>query len=547
MRFLRVTFVYLIFFLVLLVSPSLVKGAVNTDSMVGYWKFDETAQGSTVTDSSGDGHSGTPLGGGGGPNPTTDMPTTSFPDVRALDFDGNDYIEVADNSDFDESTFTVAFWVKFDTINSTHRTLVAKWDVGVRQQYTIQLTSGNVIGFWTGNGGVVSSGALTSVLTPSTGTWYHITAVADGANRALYINGTDNKYTGTGTVVGDSNVELTMASKRSSGGAYFEFLDGKMDDVRFYTRVLSDDEVDELAAGDRTTANWDGSDTTDYEDLFSWDIEAVPDPYTNVVIPDTFGQDPEMSEDVALYTLTIDPDAAFTTNCYSITYNDGGSLTNNGTFNDCPQASPSSTSSIYHPPPGFGPSGCNDQTPSGTPDLFRVDAAGTYVNLYFTTVSGASGYNVNYGLDESANQYGDNFSYSTSEWTAGRQVNGLSPNTTYYFKVQPSNGCVAGNWSKTIQVKTKGQLSNVTQFFANLKPFSSNPALVTSESSGQAVARVTKTPGSCSYTVKGGDSLWNIALAQLGSGTKYSEIMQLNPGISNGSTLKIGQTLILCK
>jgi hypothetical protein len=38
---------------------------------------------------------------------------------------------------------------------------------------------------------------------------------------------------------------------------------------------------------------------------------------------------------------------------------------------------------------------CNDNAPSGIPDLFQVDTAGTFVNLNFTTVSGAQGYQIN--------------------------------------------------------------------------------------------------------------------------------------------------------
>lgn len=54
-------------------------------------------------------------------------------------------------------------------------------------------------------------------------------------------------------------------------------------------------------------------------------------------------------------------------------------------------------------------------------------------------------------------------------------------------------------------------------------------------------------PESCNYKVKEGDSLWNIAFIELGSGAKYSEIVQLNQWILNPSILKIGQILILCK
>lgn len=205
-------------------------------------------------------------------------------------------------------------------------------------------------------------------------------------------------------------------------------------------------------------------------------------------------------------------------------------------------ASPESLS-IYYPPSSTEPPGCSGAIPE-TPNLFSIDTAGTYVNLYFSTVSGSTGYNVNYGLTPLANSYGDNFEYSGNLWNIGRTISGLSPNTTYYFRVQAVNGCIAGAWSPVKSVKTKGRSANVSQWFANLNPFSSNPSLITSKSSGQAVAGVSKTPGSCSYVVQEGDSFWRIAEKELGRGSRFGAIQDLNPGVS---VLRIGQVISLCK
>ena len=209
-----------------------------------------------------------------------------------------------------------------------------------------------------------------------------------------------------------------------------------------------------------------------------------------------------------------------------------------------PPPPPSSNNSVYHPPAGFGPPSCNDSAPSAIPDLFRTDVAGTYVNLYFSTVSGGSGYNVSYGLNSEANQYGDNFGYSGNLWTIGRTISGLQPNTTYYFKVQSVNGCNAGGWSAVKSVKTKGRTANVSKWFANLDPFSSNPTLITAKSSGSAVAGVSKSPESCSYTVQEGDSFWRIAEKELRRGSRFGELVGLNSGVS---VLQIGQIVSICK
>jgi len=209
-----------------------------------------------------------------------------------------------------------------------------------------------------------------------------------------------------------------------------------------------------------------------------------------------------------------------------------------------PVRSPNTTSSAPSSNGSESLNRCTDSAPIAAPNLFQVDAAGTYANLYFSTVNGSSGYNINYGLTSEANQYGDSFGHSGNQWTMGRTVSGLTPNTTYYFRVQAANGCNAGKWSQTVAVKTKNEFASNTQFFANLSQSNSNPTLMTAKSSGKAVAGVFKTPESCSYTVQEGDSFWKIASQELGSGSRFGEIQGLNPGVG---LLQISQKISLCK
>lgn len=47
------------------------------------------------------------------------------------------------------------------------------------------------------------------------------------------------------------------------------------------------------------------------------------------------------------------------------------------------------------------------------------------------------------------------------------------------------------------------------------------------------------------YIVREGDNLWSIARKELGSGTRYREILALNPNISRNEPLPIGTILKL--
>lgn len=448
-------FIVFLFVLIPFFVPQHIMASPANDSLRGYWKFDETTQGSTAADSSGDGHSASPFGTSGGPNPTTQKPTTSFPNSRAYDFNGtNQYLEIQNSSDFNDSTYTVAFWARFDNINSTHQTLVSKWQVGVKQQFTVQLVDTNKIGFWTGNGTTGTSGALISTLTPSSNTWYHITAVANGTNRRLYINGTANKYTGTGTSTGNGSIELTIGSKKNSGGTYFEFFDGQLDDIRYYKRALSDAEVNELAAGDHTQATWDGSISTDYETGSNWDINAVPDPYTNVVI-DTASSYPLLTGNISLTSLTLNSGTSFDAGCHIVTYNDGGALTDNGSYTDgCPTPTPTPTPTTQQSRSSINIPSCTDAIPSGSPDLFQIDTNSNKAKLYFTPIQGNTNtYTISYGYTPGDMRFGVEKS-GNETGVITYTLNELTPDTNYYVRVRAKNGCSASVWSNEMKVMT---------------------------------------------------------------------------------------------
>ncbi|MEK9179243.1 MAG: LysM peptidoglycan-binding domain-containing protein, partial [Patescibacteria group bacterium] len=102
-------------------------------------------------------------------------------------------------------------------------------------------------------------------------------------------------------------------------------------------------------------------------------------------------------------------------------------------------------------------------------------------------------------------------------------VQSLSSNTTYYFRVRAGNGCATGSWSNELSVKTY-EFTPSIHLVANtfeLKPVSC----------------------SSQYTIKKGDTLWDIAQQFLGNGSKYKEILQVNKKLGDGTQLAVGQEL----
>lgn len=207
---------------------------------------------------------------------------------------------------------------------------------------------------------------------------------------------------------------------------------------------------------------------------------------------------------------------------------------------------------VYQHPSTTEAPTCNDFSPTKAPKIFQVDAAGTYANLYFETViDGTTGYRIEYGTNREANQHSDTFNHKDQNWTLGRTINYLHPNTEYYFKVQAVNGCTAGPWSGIKSIKTRGQLANITNWFANLSPFNKKPAqlslapsLVKSNVAGVKTSASEDT-SQCEHIFKAGESLWGIARWKLGSVHKLDELLAMNPGI-DPNKMYHGQKIKVC-
>jgi len=131
------------------------------------------------------------------------------------------------------------------------------------------------------------------------------------------------------------------------------------------------------------------------------------------------------------------------------------------------------------------PSGCNDSATTGTPDLFEIHTTKSSATLYFAPpVMPYSNFYVAYSRKTDVWEYGTQFNQGQSSGVITYTINALQPNTKYYFKVRPGNGCAAGNSGNTMAATTtsskqtrtyyKSFVTAVVQstknFFSNLFP-----------------------------------------------------------------------------
>lgn len=88
---------------------------------------------------------------------------------------------------------------------------------------------------------------LTTDSTININTWYHLVYTYDGKFLKFYLNGKAIKFAVYMNYYENTNSNLTLACSLANGsGTKTSFLNGKIDDVRLYSRAIKETEVDKL-------------------------------------------------------------------------------------------------------------------------------------------------------------------------------------------------------------------------------------------------------------------------------------------------------------
>lgn len=104
----------------------------------------------------------------------------------------------------------------------------------------------------------------------------------------------------------------------------------------------------------------------------------------------------------------------------------------------------------------FTPQGiaCTNPAPLA-PRIFQITATRDKSTLSFIPNAGAqNNYTISYGPYSDATMHNISFDYSAKSGTIPYTIGSLEGNTTYYFKVRANNGCMPGEWSKILSIKT---------------------------------------------------------------------------------------------
>jgi gliding motility-associated-like protein len=154
---------------------------------------------------------------------------------NALNFDGNDYVTIADNNALDlNSNYTIEAWIK-PTSFSSFAGIVSKYQTSGSNGYNLKLSGTDNFS------GISFDGVSTSNDALSLNKWYHIAGVNNNGTRKIYINGVEQSISGT-PITTAINTDPVMIGQdlSSTGGRFFK---GSIDEVRIWNTARTANEI----------------------------------------------------------------------------------------------------------------------------------------------------------------------------------------------------------------------------------------------------------------------------------------------------------------
>ncbi len=219
-------------------TSNTVSYTVNDSALKCYWKFDDQTSGSggTAADSAGNSNTGTVTGASWQTGGNARV-------INCLSFNGSsNYVQKTSATGLPaaNATQTLGLWVYIPaTYPTIKKTALAVTGSGVATNIGLaKIGSTMYFGVWRYDGTLLVS---TTTL-PTGGVWHYVAYVKNGSTNYLYI---DNNAAITSTIATDGSTSRTVinAGRTASGADYWP---GKLDEVRIYSRVLTQAEIQGL-------------------------------------------------------------------------------------------------------------------------------------------------------------------------------------------------------------------------------------------------------------------------------------------------------------
>jgi len=204
------------------------------DGLVAYYPFNDNAN-----DASSNGNHGTVNG--------AVLTEDRFGNAdSAYQLDGNDYIEVQDNSLLDLTvTFTISLWINQSQAQASGYRLVDKTTPGVNDGYDFDTYDNSTGKRMRLTGGTKNVSANTVY---SLNEWHYLVVTFSNGTSTFYLDGIADGSGNHGSSIRTNDLPLRIGTARYSDTDTLGFK-GVMDDVRIYNRALPENEIQALYNG----------------------------------------------------------------------------------------------------------------------------------------------------------------------------------------------------------------------------------------------------------------------------------------------------------
>lgn len=204
--------------------PIFPSGSTLNNDLVSYWKLDEAS--GTRADSVGSNH----LTDNNTVGSTTGILNSCADFVAA----SSERLSIADNATLRPATFSFSFWYKTST---SDRFALSK--ISGNSGYDAGLTTAGNLFIRIGTGSAVP--LVTDVITTHNGNWHHCVGTYDGTTYRLYRDGVQ-RATGTHAYSSAISQPFYLGVRNNLS----DYWNGQIDEVGFWSRHLTADEVTEL-------------------------------------------------------------------------------------------------------------------------------------------------------------------------------------------------------------------------------------------------------------------------------------------------------------
>jgi hypothetical protein len=147
--------------------------------------------------------------------------------------------------DFSQRNYSISFWINTTQVPSTYGVIMAKFGGSDSiRAFHCHLRANGTIRFYERNTGNQDESDTTTTI--NDGNWHHIVITKSSTQRIIYIDGSADVTTSTTFTANSGGSENIKLGRDNSGNA--DWLEGKLDQVRLFTKELSSSEVSTLYA-----------------------------------------------------------------------------------------------------------------------------------------------------------------------------------------------------------------------------------------------------------------------------------------------------------